>query len=115
MCTRTRVVPGTPVAAARDLSDVSLLRHVAGGPRQEGPRGRRYNLGGVPRGRRPHASSRAAADSRPLLHKVKGIAAFTEGEFSDAMDLWEEALGELGVAYLEVGGGGYYVVGKNLD
>jgi len=59
--------------------------------------------------------TRAAADSRPLLHKVKGIAAFTEGEFSDAMDLWEEALGELGVAYLEVGGGGYYVVGKNLD
>ena len=61
--------------------------------------------------------TRAAADSRSraLLHKVKGNAAFTEGEFSDAMDLWEEALGELGVAYLEVGGGGYYVVGKNLD
>ena len=92
---------------------MSLLRHVAGGPRQEGPRGRRYNLGGVPRGRRPR--TRAAADSRALLHKVKGNAAFTEGEFSDAMDLWEEALGELGVAYLEVGGGGYYVVGKNLD
>jgi hypothetical protein len=96
---------------------VSLLRHVAGGPRQEGPTGRSYNLGGVPR--RPEADdrTRAAADSRSraLLHKVKGNAAFTEGEFSDAMDLWEEALGELGVAYLEVGGGGYYVVGKNLD
>ena len=48
--------------------------------------------------------TRAAADNRALLHKVKGNAAFTEGQFSDAMDLWEEALEALGVVYLAAGG-----------
>jgi len=30
------------------------------------------------------------------------------------MDLWEEALGELGVAYLEVGGGGVLCCGEEF-
>ena len=52
------------------------------------------------------ARSRAAAVARAQLTKAKGNAAFVEGEFADALDAWEAALGQLGVHYLPSAAGG---------